>query len=81
MLGQMETYHGKGDKDKHGDRGPINVSKGTYTCKRSEDAFIEASKALGFEEAQDLQNLDANNAAERYVRAITITPTEIQNLY
>lgn len=66
----METYHGKGDKDRHGSEGPVNVSKGTYTCKRSEDAFIESAAAMGYPEARDLQNLDANNAAERYYRYV-----------
>ena len=64
FLKKLETYHGKGDKDRHGYDGPINVSKGTYTCSRTEDAFVEAARKLGYPEAQDLQNLDANNAIE-----------------
>ncbi|KAF2168715.1 GMC oxidoreductase [Zasmidium cellare ATCC 36951] len=70
FLKKLETYHGKGDKDRHGFEGPVNVSKGTYTCKRSEDAFIESAAAMGYPEVQDLQNLDNNNAAERYYRYV-----------
>lgn len=66
----METYHGKGDKDRHGFDGPVNISKGTHTCSRAEDAFVNAAVQLGYSEAQDLQNLDANNAIERYYRYV-----------
>lgn len=67
---QLETYHGKGDKDRHGYDGHVNVSKGTHTCHRAEDAFIDAAAMLGYPEAKDLQNLDANNAIERYYKYI-----------
>lgn len=67
---QLETYHGKGDRDRHGYDGPVNVSKGTHTCSRAEDQFIEASTKLGLPEVKDLQNLDANNAIERYYRYV-----------
>lgn len=66
----METYHGKGDKDRHGHSGPVNVSKGTHVSKPSEDSFIESAAAVGYPEVQDLQNLDANNAVERYYKYI-----------
>ena len=70
FLKKLETYHGKGDKDRHGFDGPVNVSKGTHTCSRAEDAFVEAAAKLGYPEVQDLQNLDANNAIERYYRYV-----------
>ena len=70
ITSQFETYHGKGDKDRHGFDGPVNVSKGTHTCSRAEDAFVEAAAKLGYPEAKDLQNLDANNAIERYYRYV-----------
>lgn len=66
----METYHGQGEKELHGDRGPVGVSKGTYTCKRAEDAMIEASTKLGYPEYKDLQDLDSNNGIERYQRYV-----------
>ena len=56
--------------DRHGDRGPTNVSKGTYTAKRAEDAFIDAAGKLGYPEFKDLQNLDNNNGVERYQRYV-----------
>ncbi len=70
FLKKLETYHGKGDKDRHGYDGPVNISKGTYTCNRAEDAFVDAAAKLGYPEVQDLQNLDANNAIERYYRYV-----------
>lgn len=48
----------------------MRVSKGTHVCSRAEDAFVEAAAKLGYPEAQDLQNLDANNAIERYYRYV-----------
>ena len=46
------------------------MSKGTHVCSRAEDAFVEAAAAVGYPEAKDLQNLDANNAIERYYRYV-----------
>ena len=66
----METYHGQGEKDRHGDRGPTGVSKGTFTAKRAEDAFIDAAEKMGYPEYKDLQNLDNNNGVERYLRYV-----------
>lgn len=66
----METYYGQGEKELHGDRGPVNVSKGTYTCKRAEDAMIDSCAKLGYPEFKDLQDLDSNNGIERYLRYV-----------
>lgn len=54
----------------HGSDGPVNVSKGTHICSRAEDAFVKAAGKLGYSEAKDLQNLDANNEIERYYRYV-----------
>ncbi|KAK5195214.1 hypothetical protein LTR47_002690 [Exophiala xenobiotica] len=70
FLKKLETYHGKGDKDRHGFDGPVNISKGTHVCGRAENAFVEAAAKLGYPEVNDLQNLDANNAIERYYRYV-----------
>jgi alcohol oxidase len=70
FLKKMETYHGKGDGSTHGFDGPVNISKGTHVCSRAENAFVDAAAKLGYEEAKDLQNLDANNAIERYYKYI-----------
>ena len=68
--GQLETYHGKGEKEHHGDHGPINISGGTFRAQRAEDDFIEAAAKVGYPELKDLQNLDANNATERWLRYV-----------
>lgn len=46
------------------------MSKGTHTSSQSENAFIDSAAALGYPEVQDLQNLDNNNAVERYYKYI-----------
>lgn len=70
FLKKFETYHGKGDKEHHGDSGPINVSSGTFRARRAEDAFINAADNVGYHELKDLQNLDANNGTERWLRYV-----------
>lgn len=70
MPSQFETYHGRGEKEHHGDSGPINISKGTHTAKRAEDSFIKAVADAGYPEVVDLQNLDSNNGVERYLRYV-----------
>ena len=54
----------------HGFEGPVNISSGTHRCKRAEDTFIEAADALGYSELKDLQNLDANNGTERWMKYV-----------
>jgi alcohol oxidase len=54
----------------HGFDGPTNISSGTHRCKRAEDTFIQAADALGYSELKDLQNLDANNGTERWMKYI-----------
>jgi alcohol oxidase len=46
------------------------VSKGTHTCKVAEQAFIDAANEVGYNELKDLQNLDNNNATERWQKYI-----------
>lgn len=67
---QFETYHGQGEKEHHGHSGPVNISKGTHTCTRAENDFIDAADQLGYHELKDLQNLDANNGTERWMKYI-----------
>lgn len=66
----FETYHGKGDREHHGDSGPVNVSSGTFRARHAEDEFIDAAAKLGYRELKDLQNLDANNGTERWLRYV-----------
>ncbi|KAE9975416.1 hypothetical protein EG328_003204 [Venturia inaequalis] len=70
FLKKLETYHGQGEKEHHGHEGPIHISKGTFTAKRAEDAFIDTAAALGYREFKDLQNLDNNNGTERWLRYV-----------
>jgi alcohol oxidase len=59
-----------GDREAHGDSGPVNISKGTHCCKQAEQSFIDSANEMGYSELKDLQNLDANNATERWLKYI-----------
>lgn len=67
---QFETYYGGGDAEHHGADGPINISSGTFRAKKAENAFIDAAAQVGYPELKDLQNLDANNGVERWLRYV-----------
>lgn len=69
-LSQFETFHGQDPTGMHGDRGPINISGGTYRSSRSEDAFVAAAGKVGWSEFPDLQVLDANNGIQRAQRYV-----------
>jgi len=69
-LKRLETYHGPGKKEHHGYEGPISVSNGRFRAKTAEDDFIQACEAAGVKEIEDLQNLDANNGVERWLRYV-----------
>ncbi|RQM08648.1 hypothetical protein DH86_00000373 [Scytalidium sp. 3C] len=49
FLKKFETYHGRGEKEHHGYRGPINVSSGTFRAIRAENDFIDAAAKIGVE--------------------------------
>ncbi|CZR62706.1 related to alcohol oxidase [Phialocephala subalpina] len=70
FLKKFETYHGKGEREHHGYDGPINISSGTFRAKRAENDFIEAAAKIGYHELKDLQNLDANDGVERWLRYV-----------
>ncbi|KAI9690385.1 MAG: hypothetical protein M1822_009347 [Bathelium mastoideum] len=70
-LRKLETYHGKGDKDRHGYEGPIHVSHGLIHNTKAENDFIRAVNKVGWPEAEDLQNLDGVNGAQRVLRYIS----------
>ncbi|KFY25920.1 hypothetical protein V493_04368 [Pseudogymnoascus sp. VKM F-4281 (FW-2241)] len=71
FMKKLETYHGPGEKDHHGFDGPIHVSNGTYRASRPETDFIDAAQKCGYPEIKDLQNLDANNGVERWLRYVS----------
>ena len=70
FLKKFETYHGFGEKEHHGYDGPVNVSGGTHRARGAENAFIDAADKLGYHELKDLQNLDANNGTERWMKYV-----------
>ncbi|RYP19658.1 hypothetical protein DL765_003251 [Monosporascus sp. GIB2] len=70
-IKKLETYHGPGEADRHGYNGPVQVSSGTYRVKASEDDFIRAAGEVGYPEFTDLQDFDANNGVERWLRYIS----------
>ncbi|KIW82742.1 hypothetical protein Z517_01985 [Fonsecaea pedrosoi CBS 271.37] len=70
FLKKFETYHGRGEKELHGDSGPINISSGTFRATRAENEFIDAAAKMGYRELKDLQNLDSNNGTERWLRYV-----------
>lgn len=70
-MTQIETYHGKDDKDLHGHEGPIHVSRGSYHPKRLADEFIASAAKMGWPEADDVQDLETINAVSRAYRYIS----------
>ncbi|KAI1845515.1 hypothetical protein JX266_008373 [Neoarthrinium moseri] len=70
-MKKLETYHGPGNKELHGHDGPIHVSDSTFRNTRSESDFIQAAGQVGFPEIEDLQDLDANNGIQRWLRYIS----------
>ncbi len=67
----LPAVHGKGSDDQHGFDGPIHVSAGTYTSPRLDDAFMKAIETVGWNEIQDLGDLNTNNGAQRALRYIS----------
>lgn len=49
----------------------LGKSSGTYRATRAENAFIEAATAVGYPLSNDLQNLDSNQATERWLRYVS----------
>ncbi|KAI9152254.1 Alcohol oxidase [Paramyrothecium foliicola] len=70
-MKKLETYHGPGEKQVHGESGPVHVSDGTFRSKGSEGEFIKAATEAGWPEIKDLQTLDANNGVERWLRTVS----------
>ncbi|KAK7996562.1 3-hydroxyanthranilate 3-4-dioxygenase [Apiospora arundinis] len=70
-LKKLETYHGPGKSDVHGDKGPISVSAGNFNAKRPQEEFIQAAAQLGYPEHVDLQDLDSNNGVQKALRFIS----------
>ncbi|KAK4226853.1 putative GMC oxidoreductase [Podospora fimiseda] len=72
FLKKIETFHGPDPTGAHGNDGPIQVSKGTFTSSRLQDQFISSAEKLGWPEITDLQALDEKtNGVQRALRYIS----------
>ncbi|KAI0398125.1 alcohol oxidase-like protein [Xylariaceae sp. FL0594] len=70
-MRKLETYHGPGPRDTHGHDGPIHVSEGRFSVKKSQDDFTAAAEKLGLPEKDDLMDLDSNNGVQRALRYVS----------
>lgn len=68
---KLETYHGPGDLDRHGQSGPVHISDGGYKSEHSADDYIRALTRSGLPQSRDMQSLDANNCCERTLRYVS----------
>lgn len=48
----------------------MNVSDGTYRCKKLEDDVLTAAEKVGYPELTDLQDLTSNNGFSRWLRYV-----------
>ncbi|KAI1368349.1 GMC oxidoreductase [Xylaria arbuscula] len=69
-MKKLETYHGPGDKERHGHDGPVHVSRSRFHSSRLEDDFVDAVNTAGWPEIQDLQDMDAVNGVQRAMRYV-----------
>ncbi|KAF7538141.1 hypothetical protein G7054_g3177 [Neopestalotiopsis clavispora] len=60
-MNKVETYHGEGLKEHHGQAGPIQISSGPYRQKGAEQDFISSMNHIGYPETKDLHNLESSN--------------------
>ncbi|KZL84432.1 gmc oxidoreductase [Colletotrichum incanum] len=70
-LKRFETYHGNGDPSHHGSSGPVHISSGGFRVNSAEEDILAAAKQMGYPEIRDLQNLEANNGYERWMRYVS----------
>ncbi|TQN66623.1 Alcohol oxidase [Colletotrichum shisoi] len=70
-LNRFETYHGNGDAAHHGSSGPVHISSGGFRVTAAEDDILAAARRTGYPEIRDLQNLEANNGYERWMRYVS----------
>ncbi|KAF4831757.1 Alcohol oxidase [Colletotrichum siamense] len=70
-LNRFETYHGNGDPADHGKSGPVHISSGGFRVPGAEDDILAAAQQMGYSEIRDLQNMEANNGFERWMRYVS----------
>ncbi|KAK6193320.1 hypothetical protein LQW54_012582 [Pestalotiopsis sp. IQ-011] len=61
-INKVETFHGDGIKEQHGQDGPIQVSSGPYHQIEPEQEFISSMNQMGYSENKNLQNLDSESS-------------------
>ncbi|KAI4601518.1 hypothetical protein KJ359_011648 [Pestalotiopsis sp. 9143b] len=61
-INKVETFHGDGIKEQHGQDGPIQVSSGPYQQIEPEQEFISSMNQMGYAENKNLQNLDSESS-------------------
>ncbi|KAI8944501.1 alcohol oxidase-like protein [Xylaria longipes] len=68
-LKKLETYHGLGKEEHHGNHGPVQVSSGPFRSTEAENSFISAMEEIGYPEAEDLQDLQSlgTSRIQKYV--------------
>ncbi|TGJ79688.1 hypothetical protein E0Z10_g9085 [Xylaria hypoxylon] len=71
-MKKLETYNGPDEAQCHGSNGPMQVSGTIFRSLRLEDSFVDAVKAFGWPEIQDLQTMDANNGVQRAMRYVDL---------
>ncbi|KAI1842173.1 hypothetical protein JX266_011581 [Neoarthrinium moseri] len=71
-MKRAETYHGEDSKGNHGMDGPIHISQGTYSSKRSQDSFLEAAQRQGWRELADISDLESINGVQRAKRYVSL---------
>ncbi|OTB08952.1 putative alcohol oxidase [Hypoxylon sp. CI-4A] len=62
-LNKYETYHGSRGKDYHGYDGPVHVSHGPLCNTKFVDDAIDALKAVGVNQVEDLQDYNSIGVA------------------
>ncbi|KAI0156748.1 alcohol oxidase-like protein [Hypoxylon sp. FL1284] len=69
-MRKLETYHGLGNKDRHGYDGPIHVSDDVYRAEKWDEDFMKSIKRAGWPEIKDMNDLDHINGATRTMRYV-----------
>ncbi|KAI1121035.1 GMC oxidoreductase-domain-containing protein [Nemania abortiva] len=67
-----ETYNGPDEAQCHGSNGPMQVSGGTFRSLGLEDSFVDAVRACGWPEIQNLQTMDADNGVQHAIRYVDL---------
>lgn len=70
---KLETYHGPGVKEKHGYKGPVQITRGPFQVPKTENDFIQAAEKVGIPPKPDMQDFDTVNGTEKWHGTIDAT--------